>query len=115
MPCSSVLAPLPSVRVRRILSQLEAVAQEIGRHLDHYTVVITKSTVPVGTAATVRLAIASELAARGVEVDFDVASNPEFLKEGAAIADFMRPIASSWESSLIGRGRCWPRSIDPSC
>ena len=73
------------------LSQLEAVAREIGRHLDHYTVVITKSTVPVGTAATVRLAITSELAARGVEVEFDVASNPEFLKEGAAIADFMRP------------------------
>ena len=73
------------------LSQVEAVARAVGRHLDHYTVVITKSTVPVGTAVMVRAAIAEELEARGADVEFDVASNPEFLKEGAAIADFMRP------------------------
>ena len=73
------------------LSQVEAVARTVGRHLDHYTVVITKSTVPVGTADMVRAAIADELALRGADVEFDVASNPEFLKEGAAIADFMRP------------------------
>ena len=73
------------------LTQVEAVARAVGRHLDHYTVVITKSTVPVGTADMVRSAIAEELAARGEDIEFDVASNPEFLKEGAAIADFMRP------------------------
>ena len=73
------------------LSQVEAVARAVGRSLDHYTVVITKSTVPVGTADMVRSAIAEELASRGEDIEFDVASNPEFLKEGAAIADFMRP------------------------
>ena len=76
---------------RADLSQVEAVAREIGRHLEHYTVVITKSTVPVGTAMVVREAIAHELALREVDVEFDVASNPEFLKEGAAVADFLRP------------------------
>lgn len=67
------------------------VARTFGRHIKKYTLLVTKSTVPVGTAAKVRRAIADELAARGEEVDFDVASNPEFLKEGAAIADFMSP------------------------
>ena len=76
---------------RADLSQVEAVAREIGRSLDHYTVVITKSTVPVGTASVVRNAIAEELAARDADIEFDVASNPEFLKEGAAIDDFLRP------------------------
>lgn len=73
------------------LTQVEGVAREIGRRLDHYAVVITKSTVPVGTAERVRSAISEELALRGVEVEFDVASNPEFLKEGAAVADFLKP------------------------
>ena len=73
------------------LRQVENVARQIGRALDHYTVVITKSTVPVGTAALVRRAIEEELALRGEQIEFDVASNPEFLKEGAAVSDFLRP------------------------
>mgnify|MGYP002781012205 CR=1 FL=1 len=68
-----------------------AVARTIGTHTTEYKVVITKSTVPVGTADKVRTALADTLAARGVDVEFDVVSNPEFLKEGAAIGDFMRP------------------------
>ncbi|BBD80601.1 UDP-glucose dehydrogenase family protein [Aerosticca soli] len=67
------------------------VARTIGRHLDRYTVVVNKSTVPVGTADRVRQAIAAELAAREVQVEFDVVSNPEFLKEGDAVADCLRP------------------------
>ena len=67
------------------------VARTIGQHLNHYLVVVTKSTVPVGTAKKVRIAIEEELKKRGVEVEFDVASNPEFLKEGSAIKDFMSP------------------------
>ena len=67
------------------------VARTIGRHMDDYRVVVDKSTVPVGTADRVREAIGGELAARGAEVPFDVVSNPEFLKEGAAIEDFMKP------------------------
>ncbi len=67
------------------------VARTIGRNINRYTVVVTKSTVPVGTAAKVKAAIAEELAKRGAEVEYDVASNPEFLKEGAAIDDFMKP------------------------
>jgi UDPglucose 6-dehydrogenase len=67
------------------------VARTIGQHLNHYVVVVTKSTVPVGTARKVRQAIDEELAKRGVNVEFDVASNPEFLKEGNAIKDFMSP------------------------
>jgi UDPglucose 6-dehydrogenase len=67
-----------------------AVAATIGRHLDGYKLVINKSTVPVGTADRGRAAISAELAARGVEHGFDVCSNPEFLKEGAAIEDFTR-------------------------
>ena len=73
------------------LRHVLAVARSIGQHLNEYRVVIDKSTVPVGTADEVRAAIAAELAARDVAVDFDVVSNPEFLKEGAAIADFMKP------------------------
>jgi UDPglucose 6-dehydrogenase len=68
-----------------------AAARNIGHHLTDYKVVIDKSTVPVGTADKVRAAIDAELAARGVSVDFAVVSNPEFLKEGAAVEDFMRP------------------------
>ena len=73
------------------LSYVIAVAREIGRHIDGYRVVIDKSTVPVGTADRVREQIESVLIERQVQVDFDVVSNPEFLKEGAAIADFMKP------------------------
>jgi UDPglucose 6-dehydrogenase len=68
-----------------------AVARSIGEHMSEYKVVITKSTVPVGTADKVREAVKSSLAARKAQVEFDTVSNPEFLKEGAAIADFMRP------------------------
>ena len=67
------------------------VAREVGRHMQHYLVVVTKSTVPVGTARKVEAAIREELTKRGVDVPFDVASNPEFLKEGSAIKDFMSP------------------------
>ena len=67
------------------------VARTIGHHLDRYAVVVNKSTVPVGTADRVRTAIADELARRGADVAFDVVSNPEFLKEGAAVDDFMKP------------------------
>ena len=67
------------------------VARTIGQNIKKYTVVVTKSTVPVGTARKVRDAICEELQKRGVDVPFDVASNPEFLKEGNAIKDFMSP------------------------
>lgn len=73
------------------LSHVLAVARAIGTHLDDYKVVVTKSTVPVGTADQVRAAIEGELKMRGVQREFDVASNPEFLKEGAAVEDFMKP------------------------
>jgi len=73
------------------LSHVLAVARAIGTHLDDYRVVVTKSTVPVGTADQVRSAIAGELRRRGVPCEFDVVSNPEFLKEGAAVEDFMKP------------------------
>ena len=68
-----------------------AVAESIGQHMDEYRIVVTKSTVPVGTADKVRAKVAATLAARGAALEFDVVSNPEFLKEGAAIADFMKP------------------------
>lgn len=73
------------------LKYVVGVAREIGRALENYTVVVTKSTVPVGTAKKVRAAIEDELKKRGVEVAFDVASNPEFLKEGNAVDDFLKP------------------------
>ena len=73
------------------LSYVLEVARSIGRNMDRYLCVVTKSTVPVGTADLVRKVIQEELDRRGVEVDFDVASNPEFLKEGKAISDFMSP------------------------
>ena len=73
------------------LQYVLAAARNIGRHMTDYKVVVDKSTVPVGTADQVRAAIAEELAARDVGVDFAVVSNPEFLKEGAAVEDFMRP------------------------
>ena len=73
------------------LSYVLEVAKTIGRHINKYTLVVTKSTVPVGTAQKVKKVILEELAKRKVSVEFDVASNPEFLKEGNAIDDFMSP------------------------
>ena len=73
------------------LSYVLEVARTIGRNMTKYVLVVTKSTVPVGTAGKVRMAIQDELDKRGVQIDFDVASNPEFLKEGNAVADFMSP------------------------
>ena len=73
------------------LRHVEAVAREIGRAMDGYKVVVTKSTVPVGTSEKVRGWIQEELRRAGRAIRFSVASNPEFLREGAAIADFMRP------------------------
>src|ERR1700678_2606279 len=68
-----------------------AVARSIGEHMGEYKVVVTKSTVPVGTADKVRRAVAESLAQRQAAIEFDMVSNPEFLKEGAALSDFMRP------------------------
>ena len=73
------------------LKYVLAVASEIGRNINDYIVVVTKSTVPIGTSEKVRKAVADEIAARNVDIKFDVASNPEFLKEGSAVADFMKP------------------------
>lgn len=73
------------------LSYVLAVARTIGQYMNKYLLVVTKSTVPVGTARKVRAVIQEELDKRGVKLDFDVASNPEFLKEGNAINDFMSP------------------------
>lgn len=73
------------------LQYVLAVADEIGNHLTDYTVVVTKSTVPVGTCDLVRSRIQAVLDRRGVDVHFDIASNPEFLKEGVAVKDFMKP------------------------
>ena len=73
------------------LQHVLAVARSIGEHMDEYRIVVNKSTVPVGTADKVKAEIDSELEKRGLEIEFDVVSNPEFLKEGAAISDFMKP------------------------
>ena len=73
------------------LKYVLAVASQFGKHINKYTIFVTKSTVPVGTAKKVKAVIQEELDKRGVDVPFDVASNPEFLKEGAAIKDFMSP------------------------
>lgn len=67
------------------------VARTVGLHMNKYLVLVTKSTVPVGTAKIIRGVVQAELDKRGVKIDFDIASNPEFLKEGAAIKDFMTP------------------------
>src|SRR5688500_3414501 len=87
------------------LQYVLAVARTIGRHLARPAVVVNKSTVPVGTADKVRAAIAAELQARGADVAFDVVSNPEFLKEGAAVNDCMRP-----DRIVIGARS--PRSVE---
>lgn len=73
------------------LKHVIAAAREVGRYMTQYLVIATKSTVPVGTAKKVKAAVKEELAKRGVVIPFDVASNPEFLKEGAAIEDFLKP------------------------
>jgi UDPglucose 6-dehydrogenase len=73
------------------LKYVLAVASEVGKNMNKYLLVVTKSTVPVGTAKKVREAVQKELNARNAKLEFDVASNPEFLKEGAAIDDFMKP------------------------
>lgn len=73
------------------LKHVLSAAAEIGRHLESYAVVVTKSTVPIGTSHKVKHTIQAELDRRGVSVPFDVASNPEFLKEGAAVEDFLKP------------------------
>jgi len=73
------------------LKYVLGVAREIGKSISDYIVIITKSTVPIGTAEKVRMACQEELDKRGVTIEFDVASNPEFLKEGAAIDDFLKP------------------------
>lgn len=73
------------------LQYVLTVAREIGENMSDYGVIITKSTVPVGTAKKVKKAIKEALDARGVNIEYDVASNPEFLKEGAAVNDFMKP------------------------
>lgn len=76
---------------RADLKYVFGVAREIGQCIDHYMVIVNKSTVPVGTAQKVKKVIQDEIDKRGIKVDFDVASNPEFLKEGNAIDDFLKP------------------------
>lgn len=73
------------------LQYVLSVAREVGQHMTDYLVIVTKSTVPIGTAEKVRKAIQDELHKRGVNIPFDVSSNPEFLKEGSAIQDFLKP------------------------
>lgn len=73
------------------LKHVLTVGREIGQLIDHYMVIVTKSTVPVGTAEKVRKVIREEITKRGADIKFDMASNPEFLKEGAAIQDFLKP------------------------
>lgn len=73
------------------LKYVLAVARTVGQHMNDYLLVVTKSTVPVGTAKKVKHAVAEELKARNAEIPFDVSSNPEFLKEGNAIDDFLKP------------------------
>lgn len=73
------------------LKYVLGVAREIGKNLDHYMVIVTKSTVPVGTSKKVKAAIHEELKLRNADIPFDVASNPEFLKEGSAVDDFLKP------------------------
>jgi UDPglucose 6-dehydrogenase len=73
------------------LSFVIGVAREVGQHMNDYLLIVTKSTVPVGTAKLVKQAVQEELDKRGLQIPFDVSSNPEFLKEGAAVDDFLKP------------------------
>ncbi len=73
------------------LKHVLTASRDIGRNMNHYLLIVNKSTVPVGTAMKVKKVVAEELQSRGISIDFDVASNPEFLKEGSAIKDFMAP------------------------
>ena len=88
------------------LRSVLATAEAIGRYLNEPKIVVDKSTVPVGTADRVGQRISQVLAARGADIDFDVASNPEFLKEGAAVNDFMKP-----DRIVIGSGRAHTREV----
>lgn len=93
-PCEAVFIAVgtpPDEDGSADLKYVLAVAGEIGQLIDHYMVIVTKSTVPIGTAEKVKAAIRTEIEKRGANVEFDVASNPEFLKEGAAIDDFLKP------------------------
>jgi UDPglucose 6-dehydrogenase len=94
-----------------------AVAREIATHMVDYKVIVNKSTVPVGTADEVQLLMRQVLTDRGEVLDFDVVSNPEFLKEGAAVNDFLKPdrIIIGSESAHAKRhaGSCTSRSIEP--
>ncbi|MBM4231438.1 MAG: UDP-glucose/GDP-mannose dehydrogenase family protein, partial [Gammaproteobacteria bacterium] len=87
------------------LSHILSVARIIGEHIDDYRVVVDKSTVPVGTGDKVEKVLRDTLALRAVSIDFDVVANPEFLKEGAAVADFMKP-----DRVIVGSDS--PRAID---
>ena len=73
------------------LKYVISAAREIGKHMNSYLVIVTKSTVPIGTSTKVKDVVQQELDKRGVKIEFDVASNPEFLKEGAAVEDFLKP------------------------
>ena len=88
------------------LEGVENVAQQVGKLFDHPLLVVNKSTVPVGTGDRVKAIIASELSARGVEIPFDVASNPEFLKEGSAVKDFMQP-----DRMVVGADSPWAQEL----
>ncbi|WP_298933736.1 UDP-glucose/GDP-mannose dehydrogenase family protein [uncultured Ramlibacter sp.] len=88
------------------LTHVKAVASQIGQRLTQRSVVVNKSTVPVGTGDLVRDAVQAELDRRGAKVEFDVVSNPEFLKEGAAVADFMSP-----DRIVIGSSTGWAREV----
>lgn len=88
------------------LSQVEAVARDLGRFLQRRALVINKSTVPVGTGELVESIISEELEKRSANIDFEVASNPEFLKEGVAVEDFMRP-----DRVIVGTDSEWAREV----
>ena len=87
----TITSPPPDEDGSADLKYVLAVAHTIGQYIKKYMVIVTKSTVPVGTARKVKKVIREEIDKRGISVEFDVASNPEFLKEGAAIKDFMSP------------------------
>ncbi len=106
------------------LKYVLSVAKTFGKNINKYTILVTKSTVPVGTAHKVKEAIKAELDARGVDIQFDVASNPEFLKEGAAIKDFMTPdrvvVGTESEVNMVRKGigsdsRIGKKFLYPGC